>query len=26
LTKPPASPPGDAGNTFRTILLRSLGK
>ena len=26
LTKPPAGPPGDAGNTFRTILMRSLGK
>jgi flagellar protein FliO/FliZ len=26
LTKPPATAPGDAGNTFRTILMRSLGK
>jgi flagellar protein FliO/FliZ len=25
LTKPPATP-GDGGNTFRTILMRSLGK
>ena len=26
LTKPPAGTPGDSGNAFRTILLRSLGK
>ena len=26
LTKPPATAPNDVGNTFRTILLRSLGK
>lgn len=26
LTKPPATGPSDAGNTFRTILMRSLGK
>jgi flagellar protein FliO/FliZ len=26
LTKPPSAPPGDPANTFRTILMRSLGK
>lgn len=26
LSKPPQAPSGDTGNTFRTILLRSLGK
>jgi flagellar protein FliO/FliZ len=26
LTKPPATPPSDGGNTFRSILMRSLGK